>query len=319
LPTLRRGWALIRVRLAGICNTDVEILRGYHNFRGTPGHEFVGEVVEVRGAQSHEKKNWLGRRVAGEINIACAALGFRPPCEFCRRGLKTHCARRKVLGILAHDGAFAEFLTLPLENLHSIPNTVTDEEAVFIEPLAAACEILAQVRVSAFRRAAVLGDGKLARLIAMVLVSTGVPVMMFGKHSEKLTLARRNGIKTSLVRGDKTDLQRSAAKQRFPLVVDATGSPSGLALGIALTEPRGTLVLKSTFHGAAPIESWPIVVNEITMLGSRCGPFAKAIALLRAKLVDPRTLVTRSFPLSEASKAIKFAQQKGVLKVLLKP
>jgi threonine dehydrogenase-like Zn-dependent dehydrogenase len=319
LPTLRPGWALIRVRLAGICNTDVEILRGYHNFRGTPGHEFVGEVVEVRGAPSHEKKSWLGRRVAAEINIACAALGFRPHCNFCRRGLKTHCARRRVLGIVAHDGAFAEFLALPLENLHAIPNTVTDEEAVFIEPLAAACEILAQVRVSAFRRAAVLGDGKLAQLIAMVLVSTGVPVMMFGKHCEKLTLARRNGIKTSLVRGDKTDLQRSATKQRFPLVVEATGSPSGLILGIALTEPRGTLVLKSTFHGAAPIESWPIVVNEITMLGSRCGPFAKAIALLRAKLVDPRPLVTRTFPLSEASKAIKFAQQKGVLKVLLKP
>jgi threonine dehydrogenase-like Zn-dependent dehydrogenase len=319
LPTLRRGWALVRVRLAGICNTDVEILRGYHNFRGTPGHEFVGEVVDVRGVGSREKKNWLGRRVAGEINIACAALGFRRPCEFCRRGLKTHCARRKVLGIVAHDGAFAEFLALPIENLHAIPNTFTDEEAVFIEPLAAACEILAQLRVSTFRKAAVLGDGKLAQLVAMVLVSTGIPVVMFGKHSEKLTLARRNGIKTSLVRGDKTDLQRSTAKQRFPLVVEATGSPIGLVLGIALTEPRGTLVLKSTFHGAAPIESWPIVVNEITMLGSRCGPFAKAIALLRAKLVDPRPLVTRTFPLSEASKAIKFAQQKGVLKVLLKP
>jgi threonine dehydrogenase-like Zn-dependent dehydrogenase len=319
LPPLRRGWALIRVRLAGICNTDVEILRGYHNFRGTPGHEFVGEVVDVRGARSREKKSWLGRRVAGEINIACAALGFHPPCEFCRRGLKTHCARRKVLGIVVHDGAFAEFLALPIENLHAIPNTVTDEEAVFIEPLAAACEILAQLRVNTFRRAAVLGDGKLAQLIAMVLVSTGTPVAMFGKHSEKLALARRNGIKTSLVRGDKTDLQRSAPKQRFPLVVEATGSPSGLTLGIALTESRGTLVLKSTFHGAAPIESWPIVVNEITMLGSRCGPFAKAIALLRAKLIDPRTLVTRTFPLSEASKAIKFAQKKGVLKVLLKP
>jgi threonine dehydrogenase-like Zn-dependent dehydrogenase len=318
LPTLRRGWALVRVRLAGICNTDVEILRGYHNFRGTPGHEFVGEVVDVRGVGGHEKKNWLGRRVAGEINIACSALGFHLPCEFCRRGLKTHCARRKVLGIVAHDGAFAEFLALPLENLHAIPNTVTDEEAVFIEPLAAACEILAQLRVNTFRTAAVLGDGKLAQLIAMVLVSTGVPVVMFGKHSEKLTLARSNGIKTSLVHGDKTDLQRSATKQRFPLVVEATGSPAGLALGIVITEPRGTLVLKSTFHGAAPIESWPIVVNEITMLGSRCGPFAKAIALLRAKLVDPRRLITRAFPLSEASKALKFAQQKGVLKVLLK-
>jgi len=319
LPTLRRGWALVRVRLAGICNTDVEILGGYHNFRGTPGHEFVGEVVDVHGAPSREKKNWLGRRVAGEINIACAALGFRRPCEFCRRGLKTHCARRKVLGIVAHDGAFAEFLALPLENLHAIPDTVTDEEAVFIEPLAAACEILAQLRVNTFQRAAVLGDGKLAQLIAMVLVSTGIPVVMFGKYSEKLTLARSNGIKTTLVRGDKTDLQRTATKQRFPLVVEATGSPIGLALGIALTEPRGTLVLKSTFHGAAPIESWPIVVNEITMLGSRCGPFAKAIALLRAKLIDPRMLVARTFPLSEASKAIKFAQKKGVLKVLLKP
>jgi alcohol dehydrogenase len=318
-PTLRRGWALTRIRLTGICNTDVEILRGYHNFRGTLGHEFVGEVVDVCGVALRAKKSWLGRRVAGEINIACAALGFRPPCEFCRRSLNTHCARRKVLGIVAHDGAFAEFLALPLENLHAIPSTVTDEEAVFIEPLAAACEILAQIRVSTFRKAAVLGDGKLAQLIAMVLVSTGIPVVMFGKHSEKLALARRNGIKTNLVHGNALDLRGSATKGRFPLVVDATGSPTGLALGIALTEPRGTLVLKSTFHGAASVESWPIVVNEITMLGSRCGPFVKAIALLRAKLIDPRPLITRTFPLTEASKAIRYAQQKGVLKVLLKP
>jgi len=319
LPTLRRGWALIRVRLAGICNTDLEILRGYHNFRGTPGHEFIGEVIDVRAARSHEKKSWLGRRVTGEINIACAALGFRSGCEFCRRGLKTHCARRKVLGIAAHDGAFAEFLALPLENLHAIPNTVTDEEAVFIEPLAAACEILAQIRVSAFRKAAVLGDGKLAQLIAMVLVSTGIPVTMFGKHPEKLALARRNGVKTTQDRGDRAAPKKRARKERFPLVVEATGSPAGLAFAIALTEPRGTLVLKSTFHGAAPIESWPIVVNEISMLGSRCGPFAKAIALLRAKLIDPRPLITRTFSLSDASKAVEFAQRKGVLKVLLKP
>jgi alcohol dehydrogenase len=190
---------------------------------------------------------------------------------------------------------------------------------VFVEPLAAACEILAQLRVSAFRKAAVLGDGKLAQLIAMVLTSAGVPVVMFGKHSEKLTLARRDGIKTSLVRDHATNLKTSAMGERFPLVVEATGSPTGLALGIALTEPRGTLVLKSTFHGAAPIESWPIVVNEIAVLGSRCGPFAKAIAMLRAKLIDPRPLITRTLPLSEASKAMKFAQQRGVLKVLLKP
>jgi len=318
-PRLRRGWALVRVRLAGICNTDAEILRGYHAFHGTPGHEFVGEVVDVRGAGSREKNNWLGRRVAGEINIACAALGFRRPCEFCRRRLKTHCERRKVLGIVAHDGAFAEFLALPIENLHAIPNTVTDEEAVFVEPLAAACEIVAQLRASAFRKAAVLGDGKLAQLIAMVVASAGVPVVMFGKHSEKLALARRNGSKTMLVRDNATNLKSSAMGERFPLVVEATGSPRGLAFAIALTEPRGTLVLKSTFHGTAPIESWPLVVNEITILGSRCGPFAKAIAMLRAKLLDPRHLITRTFPLSEATKAMKFAQRKSVLKVLLKP
>jgi threonine dehydrogenase-like Zn-dependent dehydrogenase len=190
---------------------------------------------------------------------------------------------------------------------------------VFVEPLAAACEILAQLRVSAFPKAAVLGDGKLAQLIAMVLTSTGMPVVMFGKHPEKLALAQRSGIKTSLVRGRAKDLKNSATKGKFPLVVDATGSPTGLALGVALTEPRGTLVLKSTFHGTTPIESWPIVVNEIAVLGSRCGPFPKAIALLRAKLIDPRPLITRTFPLSDASQAMKFAQQKGVLKVLLKP
>ena len=321
LPPLRRGWALVRVHLAGICNTDIEILRGYHNFRGTPGHEFVGEVVDVRGVGSHAgsgvMKSWVGRRVAGEINIACAALGSRR-CEFCRRGLKTHCARRKVLGILRHDGAFAEFLALPIENLHAIPATVTDEEAVFVEPLAAACEILSQVRVGAFPRAAVLGDGKLAQLIAPVLAATGVSAVMYGKHDAKLAHARRNGIATRRIRGDASDIKR-VAREIFPLVVEATGAPSGLALAMALTESRGTLVLKSTFHGAAPVETWPIVVKEITVLGSRCGPFAKALGLLRAKLIDPRPLISRTFPLSQAGAAIKFAQQRDVLKVLLEP
>jgi alcohol dehydrogenase len=319
LPRLRKGWAVVRVRLAGICNTDIEILRGYHNSRGTPGHEFVGEVVEVRGDGSRARKNWVGRRVVGEINIACAALGFRRLCEFCQRGLKTHCARRKVLGIVGHDGAFAEFLALPIENLHAVPAAVTDEEAVFVEPLAAACEILAQVRVSTFRKAAVLGDGKLAQLIAPVLASTGIPVVMFGKHDAKLAHARRNGIVTRQIRANASDVKRAAAREVFPLVVEATGSPTGLALAVALTEPRGTLVLKSTFHGAAPVETWPIVVKEIVVLGSRCGPFAKSLALLRAKLIDPRQLITRTFPLSQASAAMKFAQQRGVLKVLLKP
>jgi threonine dehydrogenase-like Zn-dependent dehydrogenase len=304
------------VRLAGICNTDVEILRGYHAFHGTPGHEFVGEVAEVAGVSARERAHWMGRRVVGEINVACSAYGYRPACAFCRRGLKTHCARRTVLGIVAHDGAFAEYLALPVENLHRVPDSVSDEEAVFVEPLAAAWEIPAQVKLSKFREAAVLGDGKLAQLIARAL-RTGVPrVVMHGKHDAKLALARRVGIETQTVRGDARDWKR--VKRNYALVVEATGSASGLVFAQHITEPRGTLVLKSTFHGAAPVETWPIVVKEITVVGSRCGPFAKALALLRAGKVDPTPLITRSFPLAEAPAAIRFAQQPGVMKVLLK-
>src|SRR5208282_655913 len=178
LPKLRRGWALIRVRLAGICNTDVEILRGYHGFRGVPGHEFVGEVAAVHGVSAKTEKKWVGKRVAGEINVACSAYGYKPVCEFCRRGLKTHCARRTVLGIVAHDGAFAEYLALPLENLHLIPSGISDEKAVFIEPLAAACQILDQLDIRRFPSAAVLGDGKLAQLIALVLRAGGSKVTL---------------------------------------------------------------------------------------------------------------------------------------------
>src|SRR6266700_2944064 len=267
LPKLRKGWALIRVRLAGICNTDVEILRGYHNFRGTAGHEFLGEVADVHGVSSATKKRWMGQRVCGEINISCSAHGFKRVCDFCRRGLKTHCARRTVLGIVAHDGAFAEYLALPLENLHLVPDNITDEQAVFVEPLAAACEILEQVDVKKFRFAAVLGDGRLAQLIARVL-HTAIPrVVMYGKHEKKLAVAHRAGIQTRKVRGDASDLKR---------------------------------------------------VKEDNIIGSRCGPFARAIALLRSRKVDPRPLITRRFPLAEASTAIRFAQQSGVMKVLLK-
>jgi threonine dehydrogenase-like Zn-dependent dehydrogenase len=316
VPKLRPGWALVRVRLAGICNTDVEILRGYHTFRGTPGHEFVGEVAEVR-ASRRDRAHWIGRRVTGEINISCSAYGYKPVCSFCRRGLKTHCARRTVLGIMNHDGAFAEYLALPLENLHPIPDSISDEQAVFVEPLAAACEILDQVDVSKFRVAAVLGDGKLAQLIARVLLTALPRVVMYGKHRGKVSLARHAKIETKRVAGDASDLQR--VKETFPLVVEATGSPTGLTLAQHTTEPRGTLVLKSTFHGAALVETWPIVVKEITVVGSRCGPFAKAIALLRSGKVDPSPLVTRTFPLAQAPAAIGFAQERNVSKVLLKP
>lgn len=317
LPKLRPKWALVRVRLAGICNTDVEMLRGYHDFHGTPGHEFVGEVADVAGIASSVRKRWPGRRVCGEINVSCSAYEFKPVCGFCKRGLKTHCERRTALGIVAHDGAFAEYLALPLENLRVVPDSVTDEQAVFVEPLAAACEILEQVDVRKFRSAAVLGDGKLAQLIARVLRTKIPRVAMYGKHENKLALARRASIETKKVRGNDRDLKR--VNKTYALLVEATGSPSGLALAQQMTEPRGTLVLKSTFHGAAPVETWPIVVKEINVVGSRCGPFDKAIALLCSRKVDPRPLITRTFPLTEAARAIAFAQKPGVMKVLLKP
>jgi threonine dehydrogenase-like Zn-dependent dehydrogenase len=304
------------VRLAGICNTDLEILRGYHAFRGTLGHEFVGEVVDVRGLSPRAKARWLGRRVVGEINIGCAALGFRPVCRCCRRGLKTHCARRKVLGIVAHDGAFADYLALPLENLHQVPRDVTDEQAIFIEPLAAACEILTQIPARKFRRAAVLGDGKLAQLIARVLHSAGMRVVLYGKNQNKLALARCAGVQTRRVRSGSSRTKR--ARETFPLVVEATGAATGLEFAMQITEPRGTLVLKSTFHGPTPVEMWPMVVKEITLLGSRCGPFDRAIALLRAGKIHPTRLISRTFPLAEAKAAMKFAEQPGVLKVLLR-
>lgn len=311
LPRLRPGWALVRLRLAGICNTDIEILRGYHDFHGTLGHEFVGEVVGVASARD---KNWVGARVVGEINLACAGLGFRKKCSYCRRGIPTHCARRRVLGILGHDGAFAEYLALPVINLHRVPAGVSDEAAVFTEPLAAACEILEQVDVRDHREAAVIGDGKLAQLIARVLRASGLRVVMIGKHASKLRLARAAGIGTATLSSPRT--RRS---NEFSLTIEATGSPSGLALAQKLTVPRGTLVLKSTFHGAANVETWPIVVKELTVVGSRCGPFERALALLRSGRVDPRPLISRVFPLKEAVAAIRYAQQPGVIKVILKP
>ncbi len=316
LSKLRSGWALVRVRLVGICNTDVELLHGYYNFRGVPGHEFVGTVERLRGESAAGRNKWLGRRGCGEINISCKALGRRSVCDFCRRGLKTHCAHRTVLGIIGHPGAYAEYLTLPLENLHIVPDGVSDEQAVFVEPLAAACEILEQVDVKKIHEAAVLGDGKLAQLIARVL-RTAIPcVAMYGKHKTKLALARGAGIVTKKVHGDASDLKH--VQDKFRLVVEATGSPSSLALAQHMTEPRGMLVLKSTFHGTAPVETWPIVVKEITVVGSRCGPFAKAIPILRSGRIDPAPLITRTFPLLDAPAAIAFAQKPGVMKVLLR-
>jgi threonine dehydrogenase-like Zn-dependent dehydrogenase len=322
LPRLKPGWALVRVRLAGICNTDIEILRGYHDFHGTLGHEFVGEVVRVASETgpgctcspaSIKDKGWIGQRVVGEINIACAGLGARKPCSYCRRGVPTHCERRRVLGIIGHNGAFAEYLTLPIVNLHCVPSGVPDEAAVFTEPLAAACEILEQVDVSKHSEACVLGDGKLAQLIARVLRASGVRVVMIGKHANKLAFAHLAGIAT--LRSSSRVAQRANA---FTLVVEATGSPSGFIMAQQITAPRGTLVLKSTFHGAAPVETWPIVVKELTVIGSRCGPFPTALALLRSGRVDPRPLISSVFELKDVAEAIRFAQKSGVMKVLLR-
>ena len=309
-PRLGPGWALVRVRLAGICNTDIEILRGYHNFHGTLGHEFVGEVVRIASAKD---KSWIGRRVVGEINIGCAGLGVRRKCSYCRRGIPTHCARRRVLGIVGHDGAFAEYLALPVVNLHRVPSGIPDDAAVFTEPLAAACEILEQVNVRSHREACVLGDGKLAQLIARVLRAEGLRVTMIGKHASKLRLARLAGIAT-LQSGNRVSRRANA----FTLAVEATGSPSGLALAQQITVPRGTLVLKSTFHGAVPVETWPIVVKELTVVGSRCGPFRTALALLRSGRVDPRPLISRVFDLKDVAEAIRYSQKPGVMKVLFR-
>ena len=327
LPPLRPGWALVRVHLAGICNTDIEILRGYHNFHGTLGHEFVGEVVRIasapgsgrtHGPPNSKDRGWVGQRVVGEINLACAGLGFRKMCGYCRRGIPTHCERRRVLGIIGHDGAFAEYLALPIVNLHRVPAGIPNEAAVFTEPLAAACEILEQVDIRAHRDAVVIGDGKLAQLIARVLraagLRVGLHVTMIGKHASKLRLARLAGIATV-----KATSPRALRLNEFSLTVEATGSPSGLALAQRITVPRGTVVLKSTFHGAANVETWPIVVKELTVVGSRCGPFPRALSLLRSGRVDPRPLISRVFCLKDAAKAIRYAQQPGVMKVLLRP
>ena len=310
LPRLRPRSALIRVRLAGICNTDLEILRGYHNFQGTLGHEFVGEVERVASARDSQ---WVGHRVVGEINLACEGLGFRDQCGYCRRGIPTHCTRRRVLGILGHDGAFAEYIALPIVNLHRVPAKVPDEAAVFTEPLAAACEILEQVHIREHREAAVIGDGKLAQLIARVLRASGPRVVMIGKHASKLRLARQSGIATTNVKS-----RRATRSNQFSLTVEATGSPSGLSLAQKITVPRGTLVLKSTFHGAANVVTWPIVVKELTIIGSRCGPFEPALALLSSGRVDPRPLISRVFPLSEAARAIRQAKERNTMKVLFK-
>lgn len=298
-PARDEGEALLRVRRAGICSTDLEITKGYMGFTGTLGHEMVAEIVE------HSDWDLIGTRVVAEINLGCRR------CERCLAGLSRHCANRSVLGILNKDGCFAEYLTMPEENLHPVPDAVSDELAVFVEPLAAAFEILEQVHVEPDTRVAVLGDGKLGTLVALVLERTGAEITVVGRHRRRLAVLERRGLRTLL------DEERVEAG--FDVVVEATGSPSGLARARALLRPRGTLVLKSTFFGETSVELAPFVIDEITLVGSRCGPFTPAIRALEQGTLDPSPLIEETFPLVEGVGALAKAAERGVGKVLLKP
>jgi len=292
--------ALVRVSLAGICNTDLEIVRGYAGFSGTIGHEFVGTVV------SSPDRSQEGRRVVGEINAGCGT------CVLCRAGDPRHCPERTVLGIHGRDGAFADFLSLPARNLLIVPEGISDRQAVFTEPLAAACAILEQVRIDRGQRVAVFGDGKLGQLIARVLSTTGCELTMIGKHPEKLAVAE--GIHCMEAR--EFD---AAAPARFDIAVEASGSPDGLRLALGLVRPRGCVVLKSTFHGVASFDTSRVVVDEITLIGSRCGRFAPALDFLAKGNVNVEPLISAEYRLSEGIAAMKQADQPGSLKVLLRP
>ena len=296
------GEALIRVTKSGICNTDLEIVRGYAGFHGTIGHEFVGVVEE-----SPESPEFTGKRVVGEINVGCGK------CELCQKGDPRHCAARTVLGIHGRDGAHAEFLTLPVRNLVEIPENIPDNAAVFTEPLAAAYGITEQVDIVPETRVAVIGDGKLGILCALCLALKTRNLVLIGKHTDKLELARASG------RDIESVLLQDAAKlgRTFDVVVEASGSESGFATALDLVRPKGKIVLKSTFHGTPMWEAWRVVVDEITVVGSRCGRFAPAVELLSAGKIRLDDLVSEEFPLSEGVKAIETAGKRGVLKVLL--
>ena len=302
---LADGEVLVRVTLSGICNTDLEIAKGYAGFEGTIGHEFVGVIEDVRQAASLSMIS--GQRVVGEINAGCGA------CDLCRAGDPRHCAGRTVLGIVGRDGAHAEFLKLPAVNLVSVPDEISDEQAVFTEPLAAACGILERASITKETRVAVIGDGKLGLLCAQVIATTGAPLTLVGKHPEKLQIAGRRGIETITVDDAK------ARKREFDTVVEASGAAKGFALALDLLHPRGVLVLKSTFHGAAEMDAARVVVDEISVVGSRCGRFAPALDLLRKGAVDVDSLISDEFALADGIQAMHRAAEPGVMKVLVRP
>ena len=311
-PDLQPGEALIRVLLAGICNTDLEITRGYLAFQGVLGHEFVGIVENVHEGPGASRPTYLiGKRVVGEINAACR----RSDCLYCSQNMPTHCPDRTTLGILNRDGAFAEYLTLPVENLHIVPDNVSDEEAVFVEPLAANFEILEQVHLKPTDSVVILGDGKMGQLAAQVLPLSGCEVMMVGKHEEKLALAARHGVRTFVL--DDPQSFRLENRRRVDLVVECSGSAQGLELALRLVRPRGSIVLKSTVAAQSTLHLAPIVIDEIRLQGSRCGPFAPALRALSQRRVDVLPLINARYSLDEGLDAFEQAGKKGMLKVLV--
>ena len=293
--------ALVRVLLSGICNTDLEIARGYAGFNGTIGHEFVG-VVEHSSVPG-----LVGKRVVGEINAGCGK------CKLCIAGDPRHCPTRTVLGIVGRDGAHAEFLKLPVENLLRVPDKITDNHAVFTEPLAAACGIVERTTIQSSERVAVIGDGKLGLLCAQVVALTGAETLLIGKHRNKLRIAQKRDIETT------TPKQATKRRRQFDVVIEASGAAAGFGLALDLLRPKGRLVLKSTFNATTEVDAARIVVDEISIIGSRCGRFKPALDLLKKGAVDVESLISEEYPLSQGAYAMERAGSKGIMKVLLKP
>jgi len=293
--------ALIKIRKAGICSTDLELVKGYYPYTGILGHEFVGEVVEA------QDDSWIGQRVVGDINVVCNQ------CEQCLNGRPTHCEHRTVLGIVNRDGTFAEFTTLPVANLHRVPDSVPDEMAVFTEPLAAALEIQNQINIKPTDRVLLVGAGRLGQLIAQTLALTGCDLRVVARHAHQQNLLKAHGIKVI------AEEDAIAQPWRWDIVVEATGSPSGFTLARKAIRPRGTLVMKSTYKGEMSVNFSSIVVDEINIMGSRCGPFGPALRLMESRQVDPTVLIAHEFKLEEALKAFERAAETGVLKVLVEP
>lgn len=301
MPTPKVGEALIKVNTIGICNTDYEITKGYMGYKGILGHEFTGVVESVNA----EDKSLVGKRVVGEINCGCGE------CEWCAQGLERHCFNRSTLGIWQREGCFAEYVCLPIKNLLEIPQNVSNEEAVFVEPLAAALEILEQVHIPPYKKVIVLGDGKLGLIIALALNAAGLDITLVGKHQEKLDIAKAQGVKTKL-------LQDLKIEKAYDFVVEATGSITGFETSLALTKPRGTLILKSTIAASKEFNLAPIVIDEITVLGSRCGQFAPALRLLESKRIDVKPLISDIYDIDDSIKAFERNTEKSSVKVLVK-